>query len=267
MRDAVGHLEAAHAGNASNTEVNHWLGITYYELGRYGEAASKLEAAIRTKPEDPDILYYLTAAYGKAAEQSRNKLLEIAPESARARQALAERASISGWKDQALEDYRKAAELGPDILGLQGGLGDLYASAAQYAEAEKAYRSELEKRSGHGSLNFRCGEVILKQGRPQEAFVFLNRGMELDPALIDSYFQLGQTLSEEGKFDLAEKTFGQLVGPETPIQTSLLAHHRLAEILRARGKEKEASQHEKAFKRITKQLEKATKQARKSKSK
>jgi len=267
LRDAVEHLEAAHAGNASTTEVNHWLGIVYYELGRYSEAAAQLEAAIRTKPEDADILYYLTAAYSKAAQQSRNRLLGIAPESARAHQALAERASASGWKDQALEEYRKAAELGPGILGLQGELGDLHASAARFAEAERAYRSELEIRSGHASLNFRCGEVILKQGRPEEAFTFLNRGMELDPTLIDSYFQLGQRLSEEGKFDLAEKTFSQLVGPETPIQTSLLAHHRLAEILRAQGKKKEASQHEKAFKRITKQLEKAAKQASKSPSK
>ncbi len=267
LRDAVQHLEAGHAGNASNTEVNHWLGIAYYELGRYSEAATKLEAAIRAKPEDPDILYYLTAAYRKAAEHHRSKLLEIAPESARAHQAMAERAAASGWKDQALEEYQKAAELGPGVLGLQGELGDLYASAAQYPEAEKAYRAELEKRSGHATLNFRCGEVILKQGRTDEAFTFLNRGLELDRALIDSYFQLGHTLSTEGKFDLAEKTYSQLIGPETPIQTTLLAHHRLAEVLRAQGKKKEASQHDKAFKRITKQVEKAATPAPESKSK
>ena len=266
LKDAVRHFEAGHSGNASNTEVNHWLGIAYYELGRYSEAAAKLEVAIRAKPEDPDVLYYLTAAYSKAAEQSRSKLLEIAPESARAHQAMAERAAASGWKDQAVEEYRKAAELGPHVLGLQGELGNLYASAAQYPEAEKAYRAELERRSDHPTLNFQCGEVILKQGRPDEAFTFLNRGLELDPALIDSYFQLGQRLSAEGKFALAEKTFNQLVGPETPIQTALLAHHRLAEVLRAQGKKKEASQHDKEFKRITKQLEKAAKRTSESKS-
>ncbi len=268
FRDALKHLEAAHAGDSSNTEVNHWLGIAYFELGRYSEAVSKLEAAVRTKPEDPDILYYLTRAHSEAAGQSRSRLLEIAPESARARQALAERAAASGWKDQALEEYRKTAELGPGLPGLQAGLGDLHAAAARYGAAEKAYRSELEKRSDHARVNFRCGEVILKQGRPEEAFTFLNRGLELDPALIDSYFQLGQMLSAEGKFDLAEKTFSQLTGPETPIQTNLLAHHRLAGVYRVQGKKKEASQHEKMFQRITKQIERANrKQARGDKSK
>ena len=260
LRDAVTHLEAAHSGNSSNSDVNHWLGAAYYELERYSEAIPKLEAASKAKSEDPDILYYLTASYSKAAEQSRDRLLEIAPESARARQALAERAAASGWRDQALEEYQKAAALGSGAPGIQGGLGDLYAANAQYGDAEKAYRSELEKRSGHARLNFRCGEVILKQGRPGEAFIFLNRGLELDPALIDSYFQLGQALSEEGKFDLAAETFIQLTGPETPIQTSLLAHHQLAEVHRAQGNNKEASRHEKMFRRITKQLEKAGRQ-------
>ena len=267
FRGAVQHLEAAHAGNSSNTEVNHWLGIAYFELGRYSEAVSKLEAAVKTKPDDADILYYLTRAHSEAAGQSRNRLLEIAPESARARQALAERAAASGGKDQAIEEYLKAAELEPGLPGLQAGLGDLYAAAARYGAAEKAYRWELEKRSGDAKLNFRCGEVILKQGRPEEAFTFLNRGLELDPALIDSYFQLGQMLLEEGKLGLAEKIFTQLTGPETPIQTSLLAHHRLAQVYRVQGKKKEASQHENIFKRITKQIEKASKQSRGDKSK
>ena len=267
FQGAVKHFEAAHAGDSSNTEVNHWLGIAYFELGRYGEAVSKLEAAVKTKPEDADILYYLTRAHSEAAGQSRKRLLEIAPESARARQALAERAAASGWQDQALEEYRKAAELEPGLPGLQAGLGDLYAAAARYGDAEKAYRSELEKRSGHARLNFRCGEVILKQGRPEEAFTFLKRGLDLDPALVDSYFQLAQTLLEEGKFGLAEKTYSQLTGPETPIQTSLLAHHRLAEVYRVQGKKKEASRHEKMFKRITRQIEKAGKQSRRDKPK
>ena len=267
FRDAMTHFEAAHAGNSSNTEVNHWLGIAYYELGRYSEAVSKLEAAIKTKPEDSDILYYLTQAYGRAAERSRDRLLETAPESARAQQALAERAAASGWRDQAIETYQKAAELGPGLPGVQAGLGDLYASAARYEAAEKAYRAELATRSGDARLNFRCGEMVLRQGRQEEAFTFLNRRLKLDPALIDSYFQLGQTLSKEGKFDLAVKTFSQLAGPEAPIQTSMLAHHRLAEIYQAQGKNKEASQHEKMFKRITRQLEKAAQRARQNNSK
>src|SRR6267154_5507681 len=73
--EAIPHFEVAHEQGA--------LGIAQLQNGQSAQAVANLQAALGKKPEDPDLLYYLSRAGTDLVSQSLETLVSKFPNSAR----------------------------------------------------------------------------------------------------------------------------------------------------------------------------------------
>jgi Flp pilus assembly protein TadD len=78
--EAIPHLQRAQERTA--------LGIAQIQTGQLPEAVANLQAALATRPNDPDLLYYLGRASGLLSKQSIDTLLAAYPDSPRSHQAM-----------------------------------------------------------------------------------------------------------------------------------------------------------------------------------
>jgi tetratricopeptide (TPR) repeat protein len=74
-------------------------------------------------------------------------------------------------------------------------------------KAASAFREALSMRPRDAMLNFGAGVAAHLQGRDQEATGFLQKALQLEPALVDASTLLGQIVYRQGNLDLAIKTY------------------------------------------------------------
>jgi tetratricopeptide (TPR) repeat protein len=108
--EAIPHLERVHEQGA--------LGIAQLETGQLAESIMNLQAALKKRPNDPDLLYYQGRAGGLLSKQSIDTLLAAYPRSARACQALAENYFVLRQMPDAEKQYQQALQLRPDMPNL-----------------------------------------------------------------------------------------------------------------------------------------------------
>jgi len=118
------------------------LGIAQVETGQFAEAIPNLQAALLKRPNDPDLLYYLGRAGGLLSKQSIDTLLAAYPDSARARQSLAENYFVLRQMVDAEKEYLSALKLRPDTPNLHLELGQVYAMTSRWPQAEEQFRAE-----------------------------------------------------------------------------------------------------------------------------
>ena len=78
--EAIPHLERAGAVDA--------LGIAQLKVGKLPDAVANLQLALRNRPGDPDLLYYLARASGLLSKNAADVLESDYQTSARAHQSL-----------------------------------------------------------------------------------------------------------------------------------------------------------------------------------
>ncbi|WP_431271075.1 cellulose synthase subunit BcsC-related outer membrane protein [Dankookia sp. P2] len=152
-RDAGRDFEAAIAANPEDADAIGGLGIVRLREGRYGEARSLLERAIRLDP-------------GKRAQWQ--KALDGAGYAADLASA---RSQIqAGDLDAAEQSLRRALSRdAADRADAEALLGDIALRRGDYAGAEARYRAALARRPNLGAATSGLYEVLQQQGRFAEA--------------------------------------------------------------------------------------------------
>lgn len=118
VAEAIAHLEKG--------QVEDLLGVALLEAGRERESVDRLEAALVKRPEDADLLYYLSQAHGRLARQVGERLTGQFASSARAKQMLGEAYAAAGNREAAIEEYGAAHGLRLELLGVHLALGELH---------------------------------------------------------------------------------------------------------------------------------------------
>jgi len=232
---AIPHLERVHEQSA--------LGIAQIETGQFADAIANLQAALRKRPNDPDLLYYLGRASGLLSKQSIDTLLAGSPDSARAHQAMAENYFVLRRMPEAEKEYREALRLRPDLPEVRLELGEVYAGDSQWAKAEREYRTQCEREPGNAEAAYRLGAALLEQGKVHEARTELTRSDELMPEMPETLYSLGKAASLDGESAAAEKAWTKLLAVEKDTPLAAQAHFGLAGLYRRQGNT-EAAQHE-----------------------
>lgn len=113
---ALQDFEKAARADRRSLDAQYNLGLTYLALGRYGQAASALTAALRIAPSDPQsylqrglALRTLDAA---GAERDFAKAMELRPWWSEPYVARGQMRDARGDREGANADFRKAFELG-----------------------------------------------------------------------------------------------------------------------------------------------------------
>jgi Tfp pilus assembly protein PilF len=100
------------------TETGMELVEVQSAMGDLGKAAETVNALRQLEPTNEAVLYTSYRVYSDLAEQSLLSLSVVAPNSARMHQAFAHELAIRGNNAAAIENYRKALKLNPNLPGL-----------------------------------------------------------------------------------------------------------------------------------------------------
>jgi tetratricopeptide (TPR) repeat protein len=240
--EAIPHLERAHEQGA--------LGIAQVETGHLTESITNLQAALRKRPNDPDLLYYLGRASGLLSKQSIDTLLQAYPQSARAYQSLAENYFVLRQMADAEKQYQQALQLRPDTPNLHLELGQVYAMTSRWPQAEDQFRAEAKLQPGNAEAAYRLGEALLQQGKLRESRKELERSDRLQPEMPETLYALGKAAALEDDAPASEKAWNRLLSIEKEGPLAAQAHFGLSGLYRKQGRRTEAEQHMREFQRL-----------------
>src|SRR5260370_25543246 len=237
--EAIPHLERVKEEAA--------LGIAQLETGQLPEAVANLRAALKVRPNDPDLLYYLGRASGLLSRQTIDTLLATYPDSARGHQAMGENYFVLRRMPEAEKEYAEALHQRPDTPGIHLELGLVYAGASQWTQAEKEFRSETKLQPGNAEAAFRLGDALFRQGNAHAAQVELERSNRLQPGMPETLYSLGKAASLEGDAGAAQKTWSELLNIEKEGPIAAQTHFRLAALYRKHGNAAQAEHEMREF--------------------
>jgi len=226
------------------------LGVALLESGREREAVERLEAALQKRPNDTDLLYYLSQAHGRLSKQVFDRLRENSPESARTQQMLGEALAAAGNREAAEKRFRSALALRPDLRDIHFTLGEMYLEGGDYERAEVEFRAEAEMVPGSAAAAFKLGVVLLNRGRVREAIVELQRSDALLPDMPETLIELGRAMVTAGDTTGAEKMFQRVLELEKTSRLAETAHFQLSQIYRKLGRSADADREMKLFQEL-----------------
>jgi tetratricopeptide (TPR) repeat protein len=239
---AIPHLERAKEKGA--------LGIAQLQTGELDQAVVNLRSALASRPNDPDLLYYLGRASGLMSKQSIDTLLEAYPDSARAHQAMGENYFVLRRMPDAEREYLAALKERPDTPGLHLELGLVYAGSSQWEKAEEAFRAETKLQPGNAEAAFRLGDSLLQEGRAPEAKIELERSNRLQPRMPETLYALGKAESLTNDAASAESAWKELLSIEKDSPLAAQAHFGLASLYRKQGNVASATSEMQEFQRL-----------------
>jgi tetratricopeptide (TPR) repeat protein len=240
--ESIPHLEKAQA--------NDLLGVALLESGRARDAVDRLETALQKRPDDADLLYYLSQAHERLAKQLFDRLKESSPKSARTEQMLGEAFAATGNRDAAIRHFQSALTLRPDLRAVHSVLGEIFLESGDYEKAEREFRAEAQMVPGSAAAAYKLGVVLLNRGRVRDAIDELQRANKLQPDMPETLLEIGKAMATAGDPTGAEKLFLRVLEQEQTSRLAETAHFQLAQIYRRLGRVSDADREMALFQQL-----------------
>ena len=223
--------------------------------GKFLNAFENLGKAIAVDPHNVDALYYLSLTARELSQREYQRLYNLAPDSDRVHQLLAESAlaaenpseaereflsvlnlnphsteaatELAELKrsqskfDEAMTYYQKAADTGPLNYEIAYGMGACYTYKQDYPNAIKWLQKSISLAPDSPAARFALGNAQFQSSQFESAIPELKAALRLEPKMKQAYFLLGRAYSKLGRQDEAEaafKTLDQLNRSEVPVQ-------------------------------------------------
>jgi tetratricopeptide (TPR) repeat protein len=141
-----------------------WLGVVHLAQDRPEEAVRALDKAWQLRPDDPDILYHRGRAHLLVSKNSYAEMFKVDSRSWRVHRVIAQASAEAERYLDAIAEYEAAIKLAPNQPGLHEELGSAYRSANKMAEAEQAFRRELEIDPHNVLARYKLGVLAVEKG-------------------------------------------------------------------------------------------------------
>lgn len=194
------------------------LGVQLYALGRYEAALELFERAVKEKPQDPDVLYWLTRAQLKvgllnpALENARGLIAKhpryiggymvLAEAYVALYRAAEDREKGRAYLEQALTVLRDAERVNPRYAPLFAQRGLVYAFLGQVDRAEEAFKRALSLQDTP-EVRVALAELYLGAGRLDEALEQYAKALQLSPKDADLRVRYASALLLKGRAEEA----------------------------------------------------------------
>ena len=228
---------------ASDAPVRVMLARAELAQGKFPEAFDALQKALGSDPHNVDALYYLSLVAREMAQREYQKLLALAPDSARVHQLLGEAALAADNHSEAETEFENALKANPRSVDVLTELAELKRSQSKFDEAityySRAEQIEPSYESAYGlgacytykqdysqatawlhkGVNlspdaaggrFALGNALFQSGQLEAAIPELNRALQLEPRLKQAYFLLGRAYSKLGRQEEAKAALRKL---------------------------------------------------------
>jgi Tfp pilus assembly protein PilF len=193
-------------------------------------------------PTNELVLYTAYRIYSDLAAESIISLSVVDPNSARMHQAMAHELAKRGDTLQAIEHYRTAIKMNPQLPGIHFELAEMLRTSSTTegrAEAEKEYRAALESNPFDEQSECRLGDIALQRDDLKEANERYSRATELQPGDPEAKIGLAKVFMTMEQPQKAEPLLKEAIRLDP---TSALAHFRLSTIYRQTGRPADAKQ-------------------------
>ncbi len=220
LRDAQRDFEVALARNPEDADATGGLGLVRLREGRYGEARSLLERAIRLAPERRDQWQRALDGAGYAADLATARSQLQAGNLDAAEQTL-RRATSRGAGDRADADallgdlalrrgdlagaearYRAALGRRPNLGAAASGLYEVLQQGGRFAEAEELQRRAGGPLAGGDAMASRANAIRTEAQRnpdPAAAIAMLRQALQADPSSPWIRLDLARLLARQGR--------------------------------------------------------------------
>lgn len=213
-------------------------------LGRFEAAYEGFRRALRVDPRNADALYYLGITAGVLAQAEYERVLALAPASARAHQLRGESYEKQGRTGEAEAEYEAALAANPRSVDVLVALGDLTRSDAAYDEAQAYYSRAAELAPKHYDVLYGLGVCHAYKQDHARAADYFRQALRLEPDSAPARLALGSSLLQAGQTAAAVTELEAAAALEPRMRQ---AHYLLGRAYRALGRPADA---EAAFARV-----------------
>jgi tetratricopeptide (TPR) repeat protein len=168
-------------------------------MGRFEAAYDGFRKALQLDPRSPDALYYLGVTAGVLAQSEYERLLALAPGSARAHQLLGESYALQYKKAEAEAELKAALEAGPPSVGVLVALGDLMRGKMSFTDARAYYSRAAELAPANYDALYGLGVCDSYAGEHARASGFFRRALRVAPNSAPAHLALGISLLQTGQ--------------------------------------------------------------------
>ncbi len=260
----------------SHANARFNLGTLYTGMGRLDDAAAEFRALLRQMPDSVDghnglgIVLERQSQWGPAAESYRNALaldgnhvsalnnlgnvmrtqssfveaqayytraMQQAPTHADAYLNMGLLHARQDQREDARGWFEKALSVDPRCVEATINIGELHRQVGALPEAVSAYRKALSMESTNVDVLNGLGNLMRTQGHLDEAAGLFSRAMRTAPDDAASLINLGVLRGQQEQFDEASALLRRAVNID---KNSVMAHTRLADVLKVSGHLEEA---------------------------
>jgi len=237
-----GQAIAAFDKEPPSDRVTTLVGMSYFGLAQYKEAAARLRPLADTQPENTELVYLLAKCYVWARDTDAGmalfqKLLERDPDSAAVHMLMGEAFDAQFKADEATKEFEVAAKNSPALPDVHFGLGYLYWKQKRYEDAGREFRAELKNNPRHGRALAYLGDTEMKAGNNPEAMVLLKKAVEEQKGQRLAHLDMGMIYQLDKRKEQAVAEFREAIRCDA---SDYDAHYRLARLLKEMGRKAEA---------------------------
>lgn len=211
-------------------------GLAAYEAGRCKDAVEQISKAIHISPVGP-FYYGLGNALFKLgmldeAVESFREALRLAPDIDAAYFSLGNALRAQGKLDEAIENFRKALLLKPDFVEACNNLGVALKDQGRLDEAIESFRKALLLKPGSAEMHNNLGIALREHGDMDGAIGSFRKALELRPDYAEAANNLGNALQEQNSLDAAIACYREALKLNPDLME---AHSNLGNALREQG--------------------------------
>jgi tetratricopeptide (TPR) repeat protein len=145
-----------------------------------------------------------------------------------------------GHHADAIEHYRQALALHPELAEVHANLGNALRALGRSEEAIDAWRAAVALKPGLAKAHMSLGNALLALGRFDEAIPCYDAVLALAPDRTTAHVHRGNALEALGRYDEAVASYRRALALEPDLAE---AHYNLANVLRTTGEIAQAFHH------------------------
>jgi len=168
-------------------------------MGRFDAAYAGFREAQRRDARNPDALYYLGVTAGVLAQAEYERLLTVAPGSARAHLLRGQSEAAQGHTADAKRELEAALAVGPPSADVLVTLGDLERKWVALDEADAHYARALELAPSSYDALYGLGACDFYRGERAKAIESFRRALKVAPDSAPALLALGMSLLLSGQ--------------------------------------------------------------------
>jgi protein O-GlcNAc transferase len=190
----------------------HMLGLIEAQRGNFAAGLTRIQDALRVRPNAPEALINLGRIQGELGDQAAaiatyKKALAADPKSPLAHSNLSILLRQEGQSEEALSHCDAALAAVPNYPDAHSNRGNALHDLERYEEALTAYNKAVALAPNHASAHLGRGNVFRALERRDDALSAYDRAIACNPNLVETWLARGELLTELGRHDEALAAF------------------------------------------------------------